>query len=282
MKIAHLILAHRDLAQVARLVKQIAHPGSFVVIHIDKKCDMQGFLELEKQPDVYLMKNRIDVNWGGYSIVEATINGLRAIVELRREFDFVNLISGQDYPIKPIAEFNALLEENKGKCFFNYCLPGEPWLEEAQQKINTYNLTDWKLKGKYALQKLLNIALPKRTAPAGYTVIGFSAWFTIDAEATRYILKCCDDKLPITGFFKYSWGSDEMFFQTLIYNSPLKDKMVNHNYRYIDWSEKNPRPKTLTMADAPALKASDAFFARKFDQDAEVLDYIDQNLLSNS
>ncbi|MEL4486220.1 beta-1,6-N-acetylglucosaminyltransferase, partial [Shewanella algae] len=83
---------------------------------------------------------------------------------------------------------------------------------------------------------------------------------------------CIDrlDKQPsLQRFFKYTWGSDEFVFQTLLYNSEFKKDMVNENYRYIDWSEGKPNPKTLTITDFTLIAESNAFFARKFDQDMD-------------
>ena len=61
---------------------------------------------------------------------------------------------------------------------------------------------------------------------------------------------------------------------------PLKDRIVNDNYRYIDWSGGGANPKVLTLDDAEELKRSHKLFARKFDttQDAAVLDVIDESL----
>ena len=51
--------------------------------------------------------------------------------------------------------------------------------------------------------------------------------------------------------------------------------------RYIDWSEKNARPKILTMLDKNALISSENFFGRKFDMDidATILNYLDEQVL---
>jgi hypothetical protein len=90
------------------------------------------------------------------------------------------------------------------------------------------------------------------------------------------------DKQPsLQRFFKYTWGSDEFVFQTLLYNSEFKKDMVNENYRYIDWSEGKPNPKTLNITDFTLIAESNAFFARKFDQDMDpiILDEIDKRLL---
>jgi hypothetical protein len=49
-------------------------------------------------------------------------------------------------------------------------------------------------------------------------------------------------------------------------NSPLKENAVNNNLRFILWEQRNGNfPANLDETDYEAIKASDAFFARKFE-----------------
>jgi hypothetical protein len=66
-------------------------------------------------------------------------------------------------------------------------------------------------------------------------------------------------------------------------NSPLKDKIINNNYRYIDWSGGGANPKVLNESDAEKITVSDDLFARKFDMtnSPEILDFIDKHLLTH-
>ena len=69
---------------------------------------------------------------------------------------------------------------------------------------------------------------------------------------------------------------DEIFFQTLVLNSPHRDSVVDANLRYIDW----PGPRVLRADDLDALLGSGMLFARKFDEtvDAEILDLLDHQI----
>lgn len=82
-------------------------------------------------------------------------------------------------------------------------------------------------------------------------------------------------------FFNLTWAPDEIVFQTILFASPFKSQMVNDNMRYIDWSGGGASPKTLNMDDRDAIAHSGKLFARKFNQDtdANILDWIDQELL---
>ena len=80
----------------------------------------------------------------------------------------------------------------------------------------------------------------------------------------------------LKNYFKTVFAVDEVFFQTILVNSPYKDTLVNYNLRYIELDAQR-RPINLTMADADKLTKTEALFARKFDRavSTEVLDYLD-------
>jgi hypothetical protein len=81
----------------------------------------------------------------------------------------------------------------------------------------------------------------------------------------------------VIDLFRRASSPDESFFQTVLVNSPLRDRLVNDDLRYVDWSEGGASPRVLTSYDLDRMLASHALFARKFDPavDAEVLDVLD-------
>ena len=93
-------------------------------------------------------------------------------------------------------------------------------------------------------------------------------WFSITHELAEYVLSKKD---WVMDKFRWSLGADEFFLQTLVVNSPFKDKVVPLN-RLIDWER--GWPYTFTDADTAEVLASDKLFARKFDNDRhpEVID----------
>ena len=84
-------------------------------------------------------------------------------------------------------------------------------------------------------------------------------------------------------YFKYVFIPDEVFFQTIILNSPFKDNVINDDLRYVDWENPNPNvPAILGENDWTTIINSSKFFARKFDitRDSKILDMIDQKILN--
>jgi hypothetical protein len=226
---------------------------------------------------VYFIQNRVKVYWGAFSIVQATINGMQQILASGNEYGYINLLSGQDYPLKPIETIHAFFNENPGKVFMEFYPVNEVWTE-AIPRITRYHLTNYTFKGKHIVQKWMNKLLPKRRIPYKLTAVGRSQWFSMTAELAKYILDYIKTHPRVVHFFKLTWAPDEFFFQTILYNSPYREKMVNDNLRYVDWSEKKPSPKTFTVTDFACLAACGKLYARKFNEltDTAILDKLDE------
>ena len=278
-RVAHLILAHKSPKQLGRLVKRLLHPYASVYIHLDRKVPIGPFKQalLEAGIDADFIPNRYRINWSAFSMVEATLNSFRYISTIGN-FDFVNLLSGEDYPLKSSAEFLTFLTNHWDKSFMEFQKSGDLWWEEAQARFKRYYLNDITWRGKYLLEEVVNQLTRPRKLPENIAIVGKSQWFTLSMSHLRYILENEKEVTYLKRFFRYSWAPDEFFFQTLLYNSPHRESIINNNLRYINWDEGKSSPKILTTVDLPVLEASGDFFARKFnlDVDSVVIDRIDE------
>jgi len=276
MRIAHLLLVHEYTPQLLRLVHKLQHDEADIYIHVDLKAPIGQFNSL-KMPRVFFVNNRVKVYWGSFSIVQATLNGFQAILASGKEYGYINLLSGQDYPLQPAEKIHAYFNAHPGKAFMEYYSVTDVWTE-AIPRITRYHLADYTFAGRYAVEKWMNKIMPQRKMPYGLAPVGRSQWFSITPTHARHIMEYIKTNPRIVKFFKLTWAPDELFFQTILYNSPHKDSMVNDNLRYIDWGEKKASPKTFTVADMPVLTASGKLYARKFSErvDKAVLDELDK------
>lgn len=266
MKIAHLILAHAHPEQLAVLVGKLAHPDADIYIHLDKKTPENIFAFLKEKPNVYFIRRRVDVRWGTYSCVTCTLNGIREIAASGRNYAVLNLLSGQDMPVRPVQEFHDFLNlpENTGKAFMHALHVDTEW-QEALIRLSRYDIGYYYHgPGRFRINQVLDAVFTRKN-PAGLTFYGRSQWFTITMEQAVFTLDFLRRNTRIRRFFALTWGSDELVFQTVLKNSSFGDAVVNNNLRYVDWSEGNPSPKVFGQSDMPAIRSSGAFFARKFD-----------------
>lgn len=264
MKIAHLILAHNNPGQLESLVKRLTYKDDAVYIHLDKKTDFSQFARLANLPNVAFIKQRVKVTWGACNIVSATINGFKQILASGKNYDYLNLLSGADYPLQPAAALHQYLSAHKGKAFMSYAKMHSEW-QEALPRVEQYHLNNFEFPGRYVAQKLVNRVLPKRNIPSGLVPVGRSQWFTIPLTCVKHIVEYWDKNNRLRQFTKFTWAPDEFIFQTILYNSPHCKILVNNNLRYMDWSAGAASPKTLTMADMENFNHPEHFFARKFD-----------------
>ncbi|QEC66637.1 beta-1,6-N-acetylglucosaminyltransferase [Panacibacter ginsenosidivorans] len=281
MKIAHLILAHNQPDQLTRLITRLSHKDADCFIHIDAKTSLEAFKKISQLQNVFIIDKRVKITWGSYSIVQATLNGLSNIIASNKNYDYINLLSGQDYPLKAAVEIHQFLRERKGKLFMEYYSIEQEW-KEAIPRIKKYHLTDYNIPGKHKLERLINTIFPSRKMPQKLIPVGRSQWFTITLESAKYIISYLKKNPDVSQFFRLTWAPDEMIFQTILYSSPFNAAMVNNNLRYIDWSEGKASPKTFTINDLETLQGSGKLFARKFnaDNDEKILTALDELTMS--
>jgi hypothetical protein len=276
MRTAHLILVHKNPIQIERMLKRMYHPNFDFFIHVDKKVDIKPYFHLGNLTNVFFVKNRVDIKWGGYSIIKAAFNGINESCRNNQKYNFINFLSGQDYPIKPIEEIASFFQDNIGKEFIQYKDIISDW-KEAQRRYKRYHLTEFKFKGSTRLERIINYFFQERKMPYKLHPYGESMFWMLSPEVALYVMNRVQGDKKLESFFNYVWAGDEFLFQTLIMDSPYRDRVINNNFRYIDWSEKKANPKALEIEDFSKLKKSSMLFARKFDieKSGEILDMID-------
>lgn len=299
MKIAFIVLAHKNPDQLGRLIRKLISKDSAFYIHIDKKSNFSDFKsELSKLANFtkITLLPRTNSYWGGPGIVTATLHGLDKTLN-DGNYNRIVLLSGQDYPIKSMNYIFDFFENNKGKNFIQYFkLPSEIWNDGGLSRIKNYH---YRIFGKeytdppvsepihlYSkmFYKILKLRFRKpREFPEGLQPYGGFQWWRITAEAAKEIMNFIDKRPDYLEYHKYSGGVDEIFFQTILLNSKndtLLNSLVNDDLTYIEWKNK-PNPEILTKSDFETIKKTNALFARKFDLriDSEILDMIDKQIL---
>ncbi len=300
MSIAYIISAYKYPDQVIRLVRQLDSDASSFFIHVDKKCSddlyRQLTIQLAGNSNVHFMR-RHNCYWGDFGHVRATLKGIEAIFSENVEFDYAVLLTGQDYPIKSNRRIRETLRHGNQAIFIrSFALPSERW-DDGMDRIENWHLRVGRLHfafpkrspSKYRLvnqfQSLAQRIIPiKRTFPAGFKPFGGSSYWCIPKDVLQYVQDFVRLNRAFVRFFRYVDVPDEIFFQTIVMNSPFRERVVNDNLRFIRWGPKDDHPAVLGCEDFDVLSSSPALFARKFDAtiDSDVLDQIDRKLLAGS
>lgn len=282
IRIAHLILTYTDPRQTERMINRMFHKNFDFYIHVDKKIDIQPHLYLKNLKNVYFIDRRTDVKWADFSTVQATFECIKEIQRTGISYEFINFLSGQDYPLKPAQFIYDFYVKNRDKDFLSFRDFENDW-KEGMIRVEKYFLTSYEFKGKNKLEKLINLVLPPKKLPNGLHAFGKSMFWMLHPDTAMFVVDSVEKNKALKRFFSLSWASDEFVFQTIILNSSYKKNVINNNYRYIDWSAGGANPKVLDETDFKPLAKSEMLFARKFDmlKKPEILNLIDQYLLTN-
>ena len=108
-----LIIAHKNFIQLYHLIEYFSSE-CYVFIHIDKKAKFLDFelQKLRELPQVKGIYQKYSVHWAGFSILKCELYLLGKAMKYP-EIGYFHLLSGQDYPIKPLKDFISF--------FSSYC-----------------------------------------------------------------------------------------------------------------------------------------------------------------
>lgn len=255
-----LIQAHKDLAQLNALVEQLRDDAFVVYVNLDRKwaLDPQAV-----HPGARLVAARLDVHWGAFSQVQATLNALAQIEAEVAAFDKVTFLSAQDFPLLSNARLKRALAQLSGHELLDAVPigagPGE-WPADFRYR---YFCAD---EGPYARYVASCIANRILRAAGRMRPYGGSSWWALSQACVRHVLARVAREPGLLRFFRHCACPDELFFQTLVMNSPFARRVLGHNFRYVQWPDDGARnPRILVEADFPRIAASRAHFCRKLD-----------------
>ncbi|WP_181008490.1 beta-1,6-N-acetylglucosaminyltransferase [Sphingomonas montanisoli] len=292
---AYLIAAHADPVQLGRLIAALRHDGARFFIHIDRKSDIAPFRERVSGADIVYIDDRVDVRWGGWSQVAATLALIRAARQAYPLADYLTFMSGTHFPIRSNADRLAYVH-GSGRELIN--IVGVPSTELGKPMTR---FTRFFFEGAYRNPTLLKKVrgllfraigkLPLRNPAAhlgGRKLYAGSSWWTLSAEAIGLIEAAQSDS-RLTGFFRHTMCPDEAYFQTILGNSPLLDRCVRTDV-YTDWSDPVEKPchlkeRHLPLLLDPAFRLSDGYgdgpahYARKLaSSNVDIVDAIEHHL----
>ena len=292
MKLAVLILCHKEPTQIQKFISALSHPDITVFVHVDKKAGT-----LFRQPaasNVILLPDeaRVNVKWATISPVDATLALLR-YAEKTGSYDYYFLCSGQDFPLMSPAAILSFLSKDPTCNYINlaksknYQLGKANHLDKRNQIVFPHWLIDRKLYLRVLKRAYIEFTggynktyrLFARKNTSGMPFFFGSMWWCLTGNAVHWILEYLTNHPAYYNYFSKCICPDESFFQTLIMNSPFQDTVTDYLH-YIVWHKGESSPKVLTQYDMPAMIKSGKLIARKFDRniDEKVIDMLAERI----
>jgi hypothetical protein len=296
---AFLIIAHHEPELLRRLVGRIDAPWSHAFIHVSKSSAIESFQDLTPASDqVTYLSDRVTCHWCGYSVVEAIFRLLLAAVSHERRFTRFVLLSGVDYPIKPLPVIGKRLAPDVEQIQVSRKVDpaGDTVFDLRARRIF---LGDNALTNPRTAPRLINRlvrrieALTSRKFPDDTPLYEGPTWWALTRDAVEHCLEVRRNQPSYVNWFRGVEIPDEYLFQTILMASDRADLITQcyqqpatihdyiHGIHYVDFASGNPAlPRTFVLEDYGRLVQSEALFARKFslERSGPLLDLIDQEI----
>lgn len=290
MKHAYLILVHNEPYILNVLLSKLYFPDNKFFVHIDRKISdlIRNELRLIVNKWGGVILNDVDIYWGDFSLVEAELLLYKTALHYPIKFDYFHLLSGVDLPIKKLEYIQSFFENNAEKEYFRIA-DDVSNRSQIDIKTNYYYFFMKYSRSTSLISKIIRyLHIPgasiqfqkmcgiNRGNLNGMRFYKGDEWCSLTRNAVMWIL---EQEKWIRKRFRFTCCPDEIYKQTILMNSPFKDKVfvpiLNQNaaIRLIDWNRENPY--VWTMDDVDLILDDNNLFARKFSsKHMEIIDFL--------
>jgi Core-2/I-Branching enzyme len=288
--VVYIVISHRNPEQVVRLVRVLREgPSSRVLVRHDPRGERLERERIEAAGGEPL-EDRIKMRWGGWSQLKLILACLREAAE-RHDPDWALILSGQDYPLRPLADIKADLDASPADARLGS-------VRRVETRRPAAGDDEFFLRCRYrhyARPRVFPSALPgsirplayarelpplvgvRRTVPAPLTFFASADWLTLGRAGMRAVLAASERRRLMRHFRRVAVPSESFFASVLVGDPSLI--VDRDDRRFASFAHGAAHPDTLTSEDYDRMLSSGADFARKFDARAEprVLDMLDEH-----
>jgi len=311
MTIAFALQTFKDIEQIERLARALARGTDdrlTVVSHRGSEQDLQRLARIDAI-------DRVLPSPGGrarFGALDGLISAMRWLEKQSKPYHWFFVMSGQDYPIRPLVEleeelagstfdgyfhhFDALNEaeamappmrwpqtEVVDRYHFHYAVVKENPTRLDRALLKLPRLLSERTHG-YRLHTSMGLMLGMRPARMPFTpdfrLYGGNYWMTISRKAVQAVLDFVDERPDVVNYFRGVIAPEEAFIHTVLCNNPDL-KITKRELRFVEFGLKgHGHLKEFDMTNLGPVLASDRYIGRKFDMRRcpEVLDALDQHI----
>ena len=304
MKACYFIQTHKNPNQIYRLVRTIkkSSPTAQILIGHDSTSCHLDMAPLQDLPEVTLLKGNARAIRGDFSLLQPYFNAINWLFEHNSDFEWLVYISGQDYPTQSLSKVEDFLSKTDYDGFMKYfdafsnqCL----WDESEVLKryfCQYYRLPGWTGRFLLRMWKIQEftpiifsvfygslIGLRAKITPfdKSFLCYGGYQWHTLSRKCVQYIKDFVNQNPEIISYYQKTLVPDESLVQTILINSNFF-KICNNNKRYVDFTGTDSgHARILANKDYETITNGSFHFARKFDQNADILDMLDAEIFQD-
>jgi hypothetical protein len=267
MRIAIMMLVHKNQEQAQRLIDHLSTDFD-IYVHIDKRSK----ISIAKSENVFVYKKYKSYH-GSFNQTFTTLFLLREA--FKTGYNRYILISAQDLPLVSNSRIINFFANNNREYLEIKKIPTPDGWPPMDRLISYYpNNIIRDNSGFFTVflyrfqRKILYIWGKFRPRIIDYDFYGGCNWTNYTHSCVAKIFEYLEKNKQYLNRFKWTHCSDEIFFQTLVYQLPGLE-IISDALRYIDWDSGPERPRILRTEDYDKMITSDALFARKFDPDVD-------------
>lgn len=280
MKIAALILSHKNPKQINMLLDRLNCKDIDCYLHIDKSADFAG--EIIKRDNVFVLPDskRVKCEWAQISLVDATLNMLD-YAKSNGGYDYYWLMSGQDWPIKSTEQIVEFLSNSENKNYIYY-LTSKNHGNDGPNNLDKRNHIFYPLWiiGRKPWQRVMKRAWVEISGGYNRTWALFrrkenyefyfgSQWWCLNRKTIEWMMKYLSNHPEYHKFYKNCSTPDESFFHTLVMMSPYAAEGTDVlTYLHYHNGPANS-PDVITKDVLDEAKASKYLLMRKVDMDVD-------------
>lgn len=276
MKHAYLIIAHNEPLLLQVLVDLIDDERNDIFIAIDSRSDIKLFKSLKAKKSGLTFTKQCDNRWGSVKQIE-TEYVLFETAQNSGCYSYYHLLSGQDLPIKSQDYIHEVCDKLNGKEFVGFVKETPESIKSVEAKTRYYYVFQNHFRyssvpekivvksiqiASLFFQKLLGV---RRQYPI--KLKKGCNWVSITDEFCKYLI---ERKENVLRMFNHTFCPDEIFLQTVLWNSPFRTNVYDmedegHScLRKIDWERGHPYIWQTSDYDELMNENNECFFARKF------------------
>jgi hypothetical protein len=277
-KIAYILLCHKDPEGVIAQALRLTAAGDYVSIHFDRSAPKPMFdrirSTLQANASVCFAQRRVKCGWGEWSLVDATLEAVKAAATAFPAATHFYMLSGDCMPIKTAEYIHAYLATNDVDHIESVDFFESGWIKTGIREerliyrhwFNERTRKPWFYRS-MALQKKLGLA---RKVPDDIRMQIGSQWWCLRRQTMERVLEFCQTRRDVMRFFRTTWIPDETFFQTVVRHLVPGAEIRSRPLTFLLFTDYG-MPVTFYDDHFAFLLSQDYLFARKISPDAKGL-----------
>ncbi|MGC9417657.1 MAG: DUF5928 domain-containing protein [Rhodovulum sp.] len=277
-RIAYILLCHKAPDEVIRQAERLTAAGDLIAIHFDARAPWADYdrirAALDANPSVTFARRRVKCGWGEWSLVDATLQALKAAEEAFPRATHFYMLSGDCMPIKTAEYAHAFLDAEDADYIESFDFFASDWIKtglKAERLVYRHLFNERRNKRLFyaALQAQKRLGLTRRV-PADLQMMIGSQWWCLRRRTVEAVLDFIRARPDVMRFFRTTWIPDETFFQTLVRHLVPADQIRSRTLTFLMFSDYG-MPVTFYNDHYDLLLAQDFLFARKISAEAHTL-----------